>query len=321
MCPQPGKTTKLIIIGLTFLSSSKVNIPSAKGERNMNDTLPPTSQSETGARDLAGTPASTSESKTWQWFHTLGIVLILLAITLVGWFSPPAFRLEAWLISLVLIAVFIIIAGHGTTGLWRGWLIDDRYMMSLSRLQAVLWTVVILSAFFIAALGNLKLGDPNPLEVAIPVEIWLVMGISVTSLVGSPLIRSNKKKQDPDPKEGGRTITELTKERGARTIASRDTLDLIGLVIVNLRPEDASLSDLFRGEETGNGALLDLGKIQLFLFTLLIVLVYVSTLSVLFNAGTAIHSFEPLDESTIALLGISHAAYLTNKAIPHSKTA
>lgn len=262
-------------------------------------------------------PAAQVQVKTWKGQHSLGVLLLLPAITLVALLSPPAFRLGAWLVDLVLLWAFILLVGHGATGLWRSWLVDDRYMMSLSRLQAVLWTVVVLSAFFVAALGNLATGEASALEVAIPAEIWLVMGISATSLVASPLIRSDKKKKDPEPQEARRTLRALAAQPAS---AASPPVTNQGLVLVNGRPEDASLSDLFRGEETGNGALLDLGKVQLFFFTVLIVLVYAAALGRLFMAGGAIHSFPALDDSTIALLGISHTAYLTNKAIPHSKT-
>jgi hypothetical protein len=67
------------------------------------------------------------------------------------------------------------------------------------------------------------------------------------------------------------------------------------------------MADMFRGEETGNAAFLDLGKVQMFFFTII-------------DGGVPIHEFPALDESIVALLGISHATFLTYQAVPHSQS-
>ena len=93
----------------------------------------------------------------------------------------------------------------------------------------------------------------------------------------------------------------------------------MGQVIVNSSPQNARWADLFSGEETGNAAQFDLGKMQLFYFTMILVLVYAVALGILFTGPVrVIGTFPDMDTSILALLGISHAAYLTNKAIPHS---
>src|SRR5690242_9175502 len=99
---------------------------------------------------------------------------------------------------MVLMALFTTIAGHGVVGLWHGVLIDERNRLSLSRLQMVLWTIIVLSGFLIAALWNISRGVDAPLEINVPKELWLLMGISVTSLVGSPLILSTKTAESGD---------------------------------------------------------------------------------------------------------------------------
>ncbi|HEX6513282.1 MAG TPA: hypothetical protein VF157_13345, partial [Chloroflexota bacterium] len=82
-----------------------------------------------------------------------------------------------------------------------GILIDSRNMMSLSRVQTAAWTVLILSAFAAAGLGNASralfgLADalPDPLGIGIPQAIWGLMGISTVSLVRSPLIKNYKRR-------------------------------------------------------------------------------------------------------------------------------
>lgn len=255
-----------------------------------------------------------AERPKWTDWHTISLLLILVALVLLGLLIPAQQRLWAWLGILVLLVLVATIAGHGITGLWRGLFIDERNKLSLSRLQMALWTIVILSGFLTSALSNLAAGQFSPLSIAIPSELWLLMGISTTSLVGSPLLIRSK--MDKEPKEDERKRTFSIKEKQGVDVSQ---LDNIGLILVNKRPEDSSLADLFSGEETGNGAHLDLGKIQMLYFTLILVIAYAVTLGFSLASGLGrILTLPALDPSMVALLGISHAGYLINKATPHS---
>jgi hypothetical protein len=144
-------------------------------------------------------------------------------------------------------------------------LIDERNKISPSRLQLTLWTIVVLSGFLSAALSNLAAGQPNPLDISVPSELWLLMGISTTSLMASPLIKSTKTNVQANEEEKSRTYALLAKqmnlEKIEEAVASR------GQLVINTHPEAAQWADMFRGEETGNAAHLDLGKIQMFYFT------------------------------------------------------
>lgn len=234
-------------------------------------------------------------------------------------YSPFTYRLCAWLVILILLTVFAVIAGHGVTGMWRGLLIDERNKMSLSRLQIILWTIIVLSGFLTAALANIVAGVENPLSISIPKELWLLMGISTTSLVCSPLILSTKKVKEPEEGEQKQTIASMAAEEGVSSEDLKSKVTNKGQVIINKDLKDARLSDLFKGEETGNAAQLDLGKIQMFYFTLILVLAYAVALGDLLCGTGKIVEFPVLSSSMVALLGISHAGYLTNKAIPHSQ--
>ena len=95
--------------------------------------------------------------------------------------------------------------------------------------------------------------------------------------------------------------------------------------IVAARPEvlagEVALpADLFQGEEIGNAAHLDLGKIQMFYFTLVLVLAYVVMLGAMFsrNSGPINNTLPRLPAGIVALLGISSEGYLVNKVIPQS---
>jgi hypothetical protein len=252
----------------------------------------------------------------WRGYHTLALLAIIVAIFLLGLFIPDKARAGSWIATLILLLLFLVITGEGITGFWRGALIDERNKMSLSRFQLVLWTCIVLSAYLAAVLANLAKASSDPLAVGIPSELWILMGISATSLVASPLVSSNKKKPTPDPVEEAYTINQLSNQgTDPKDIGSQ------GLIVVNSNPEMARWSDMFKGEETGNAALLDIGKIQMFYFTLIAALAYAFALGTQFRAqGSLIDHLPALPNSFLALLGISHAAYLANKSVPHSDT-
>ncbi len=265
------------------------------------------------AKPLAALSTQQKTSK-WSVWHTLSLFSILAAIGVDGLLIPLELRLWAWLGIVALLALFAAIAGHGVTGCWRGPLIDERNKISLSRLQATLWTLLVLSALLTAALTNVRNGEINPLAIAIPTGLWVLMGISTTSLIGSPLVLSNKKNRGADDDQTKRTLDLLAAQN-----VNINNISIMGQVIVNNSPQMARWADLFSGEETGNAAQFDLGKIQLFYFTIILVLVYAVALAILFIGPVhVIGTFPDIDTSILTLLGISHAAYLTNKTIPHS---
>jgi hypothetical protein len=262
---------------------------------------------------IAATPQSTSPK--WKIWHTLGIIAIIAAIVLVLLLIPLAYRLWSWLGTMFLLTGSGLVTSHGVTGYWRGLLIDQRNRISLSRLQASLWTLVTSSSYASAALFNIRFGQSSdPLMIAIPTGILVLMGISATSLVGTPLIQNYKQNQDPNAEETAKTLTQLSAQR-----VDTSQVDTAGRLLVNKSPADAKWTDLFRGEEVGNAAQIDLGKTQLFYFTHILVFVYTITLGSLFAHQPALFSsFPDLNQGILTLLGISNGAYLTNKAVPHS---
>jgi hypothetical protein len=210
----------------------------------------------------------------------------------------------------------LAIAGHGILGQWRGVLIDHRNVISLSRLQLVIWTVIVLSAFFTGSLWNLRMELEDPLTISVPTELWILMGISTTSLVGSPLIMSGKKTRSPKATE----LDSTKKSMMAQGYHSA-MIDNKGLILVNTDPKLARWSDMFTGDETGNGAHVDMAKVQMFFFTIIVAIAYSTALGRLFVASSAggFNTFPNLDQSILSLIGISHAGYLTSKGTPHSQ--
>jgi hypothetical protein len=260
------------------------------------------------------------DGSTWTLGHTLSLLLIIVVIGAVCLTQAPVLGFVA---SLLLMAAFATITGRGIMGVWRGLLIDERNKLSLSRLQMILWTIVVLSGFLVAALWNTARGEKHPLSIAVPAQLWLVMGISTTSLVGSPLIRSTKTGQPvrtipaPTPatvKERDRMLEGLARQNVPAT-----SIDTQGDIVIWKWPEDARLADLFQGDEIGNAAHLDLGKVQMFFFTLVLAFSYMVALARAFYAASSpITELLPLDDGAVALLGISHAGFLTHNAVPHT---
>jgi hypothetical protein len=250
------------------------------------------------------------KSKIW---HILGLLVILAVMGLIVFTIPLELRIISWLGSMLLLACLVLITSHGVTNLWRGVLIDERNKMSLSRLQTFLWTLVIFSAIFSAALFNIRNGAVNPLDFSIPSSIWILSGINATSLVGSPLIHSYKQNSGDD-------INQQAQAQPADTQPPDDLQSFPkGQLMFNASPKSARLADMFQGEEIGNASQLDLGKTQLFYFNIILVVVYIVTLGYLFaSQARTIGAFPDLNDGLLALAGISNGAYLTNKAVPHS---
>ncbi len=223
---------------------------------------------------------------------TLIILFGLIAISLVGLLLSTFPRVWIWIGELVLFALFVLAIGKGINGKWLGLLIDERRKMSLSRFQTVLWSVLILSAFLAAAISNLRVaGNPTAaISIGIPPELLGILGISVTSLAGAPLILNNK--TGPIDRNGD----------------GKDPSD---------RP---SWFDIFKGDDVANKDSLDLSKVQMFYTTIILVLVYGAALATTFMAGDPgppiISAFPGMNPTIVGLFGISHAGYLVYKAVP-----
>lgn len=247
----------------------------------------------------------------WHGWHTASLLAILVVFIAIEVLAAPSQRFSAWLVIMALLISFALIAGHGITGHWLGLLIDSRNKVSLSRLQMIGWSIIILSAFLTAVMVNLDLQAKQPLAITVPPELWLLMGITTTSMVGSPLILNAKKGREADEAAKARALTALTRQQ-----VDTAKVAILGQVVVNQEPTSARLSDLFRGGETGNVGQLDVGKLQMFFFTIILMLAYSASLAALFRQPDPVNSLPVVDAGMLTLLGISHAGYLVHKALP-----
>ena len=179
-----------------------------------------------------------------------------------------------------------------------GVLVDSRCKMSLSRLQVLLWTWLVVSTFSTIAWVR------GTMSIDVPEELWALMGISVGSTAGAVLIKGTKAGIEPD----------------LRRVAAQASSSRRGVLQANADAKKARLADMFKGEEITDFAWVDISKVQLFFFTVAAWFGYVLAL---WNTppGTDGVAFPELSTSIVTLIGISHVGYLTVKAAPKTPAA
>jgi len=243
-----------------------------------------------------------------------------LLVFAIAFFAFPHFfpHQRAWMFVTLLCVLIAFVAGIGWAVDQRldGALIDGRNLVSLSRLQAIAWTIIVLAAFAAAAAYNVARAGSDfsivsSLSIQLPGDLLLAMGISATSLVGAPAILSLKTDQ-PTPPNAEQAAADRT---GVSTTA-------IGQLFTKQNHADASLADLVTGDEVGNAGAVDISKVQQLLITIVLLGVYAVYVFGAFGATTSVITTLPaLDKSFVWLLGLSHASYLAYKAAPHTPTA
>lgn len=279
---------------------------------------------------------NSKEPSVWA---TPAILLLVAFMIAAGWWAPPevSFVLIIFLMLAVLLALGLAITRNAL-----GVLINERNIMSLSRFQMALWTIVILAAYFAFACVRIhawKLGELNnhkvliehpvapnqvpdgafvitdPLNIGMDWHLFALLGISTTSLIGTPLILSTKKDDKPDP-SAAQKVAPLTGESPEEIEKNKQ-----GVLYANATIKDARLTDLFQGDELINTAQIDLAKVQMFYFTIIAALCFVVLVfQQLIQVNTDLSSLPVLPDGLIALLGISHAGYLTSKTVTHTNT-
>lgn len=242
-------------------------------------------------------------------FATVILLLLLAAMALVAWFVPPG---KNFLVLLVLLALFFLALGTFIAGRPLGVLVNERHLMSLSRFQMVFWTIIVLAGYISIVAHRMQGHLENALAVEIAPQLWMLMGISVTSLVGSGLVLNTKRDKVPEPA----VVTRAVKT------AQEPELEKIrqGTLYANEKPQDANFKDLFQGDEVGNTTQVDLAKAQMFFFTMVIGVSYAADLFYKLGGEIITDQFPPLSDGVVTLMGISHAGYLASKGVDHSQT-
>jgi len=187
----------------------------------------------------------------------------------------------AWGVSAALLVLLALALGRlAAVKTWLGILVDDRYRFSLTQLQIVTWSIVILSLISGVFFGRLLAGVTEPLDFAIPSQVLGLIGISAGSAVTAISIKATK-----DPAKIG--------------------------------SGEPRFRQIFLAEEgTYADKVIDVTKYQNFVTTIILVAAYV-TLSIhaINDAGSAkaVTSLPDISGTFLILLGISHGAYLAAK--------
>jgi len=264
--------------------------------------------------------------------------------------------------SAVFLFAIIAIIGMALNKGPFGILIDTRNMMSLSRLQMVLWMVVILSAFITTALA--RVGDSRihpgrymcetvvnadgvevpdadcaePLGITLPPLLWTLMGISLTSAVSSPLLTAFKAQRTTEEDRRRKTAaTKTSMTLGGETVEPASFDNALkeatagmpeeekpkneGALVKKTSWTDARFSDIFMGEEVANFMYVDIAKVQNFLFSVFAVVAYAVAMAIAMSSAASVakfFAFPGLPEGLVAVIGISHGGYLTDKAFTHA---
>lgn len=246
-----------------------------------------------------------AKHRIWSFFIVSASLLLIGLINTI-WLGQHGER--AFLLTLALNALVVSIIGAATTGFAYGILIDNRNRVSLSRFQVLLWTILVFSAVVTAAAINIQLGRADALELAIPGQLLAAIGISTISAVATPAILATKS----DKVSPAAAVDETAQRLGV----SPDKIKAVGQLFSRVDAADAALADMFRGEEVGDAATADIGKIQQFIVTMLLVAVYGAAAFSVFAKMSGISGLPPLSDNFVWLFGISHAGYLTSKAVP-----
>jgi hypothetical protein len=275
-------------------------------------------------RSPVAVPAAAAPAKVAGKFLTgtqasLAVSFTLVFMVAAGWFAPAGLNFVLVTLSLLLVMVLL---GYAATGCASGILVNERNLMSLSRFQTVIWTVTVLGAYLTFALVRIRMmatgvagGSPieDPLAIQMDWHLWALLGLSTTSLVGAPLILSTKKDQEPQP-----SATEKSARMANESTSTMDA-NRQGTLYANGKMSDARMTDMFEGDELMNTARLDLAKVQMFYFTIIAAICFfVMVFKALLVGASNLDHLPVLPDGLVAILGISHAGYLTSKGIGHT---
>lgn len=227
-----------------------------------------------------------------------------------AWFVAPGWSYVA---TSAVLAAFMLVLGQAISGTPFGVLVNERNLMSLSRFQAAVWTIVVIAGYLTMVVARIKSGTANAVDVGIPQELWLAMGISSTSLLGTPLLLSGKRQRKPDARMVESAASQLSEPK--KDLENQR----VGVLYANKSIQDARIADIFQGDEVGNTAHVDLAKVQMFYFTVISAVSYFADVSTSVMRG-ATDGLPPLSQGLIALLAISHGGYLVSKTTDHSNS-
>jgi len=195
-------------------------------------------------------------------------------------------------------ALVAALAGKLRSGSFFGIFVDSRDTWSLTQFQLVVWTFIIVPVLIAVVIGSATVDPSTAWDLTVPGEIWGLLGLSLGSTALAVAVKSQKNGPSNSPLGAGDRVL-------ARNGASK-----------------ARFSDMFAYDEgTGSLTRLDVTKFQNFVFTAALAVTYLWNCLWLFGKAatpSAITGLPAFSGVALGILGISHAGYLTGKAIPQS---
>jgi hypothetical protein len=221
--------------------------------------------------------------------------------------------------TMVSMAILMLAAGLAWKGLWFGVLVDERNRISMSRVQQVAWTILLLSGVIVMAWFNAALmGGPDAANAGFELfpsmvgQLWAALGINlaVTPILSSAILDSKAAPQQ------GQT------QLGLRSFVRPAALD------TNPSPSEYSWLDLVTGETTDTENQLDVGRIQHLVISGGLLTTYFMALigwldhipgsavtDAIANHKALFADMPGVGSGTfVGLLAVSHAGYLAFKA-------
>jgi hypothetical protein len=147
-----------------------------------------------------GSPAETKPSGKMTialWIVTIAgaIFWLRFAVGFLGWIIPAGGPAVAWGVCILFTLVLLVLAGREVNGRWLGILIDARNKYSLARLQIMIWTVMVMTAYLTIALPRIRLMAQGTLTQADALNTFQNSSsqwASAVSFAGSSLIKRTK---------------------------------------------------------------------------------------------------------------------------------
>lgn len=229
------------------------------------------------------------------------------------------------------VAVLVIAAAVGLSKgkTVFGVLIDGRGKYSLSRLQILLWTAMVVGGYFGIAFPKLEF-------ITIPNEVLGLLGITLGSTVVSTAIKANQilTGQTADDEERTHEIAQsaqnellgllgvehpenLSSDEKSALLASISKDELVELNRQVEAKRKPSWMDLFSQEQKGREYLIDIGKLQMFAWMVVALVIYgamlVSDLTLSLEEVLELTDLPNVTGTILAMMGISQTAYLGMK--------
>lgn len=241
------------------------------------------------------------------------------------WFQEHAATqpVRMLVLQIGLLLVFSIALGKSKDRSVFGVLIDEANRISLGRLQAFLWTLIIVGGIAAALTVNLarECKAPadgaeaaagqcaqSPFSIEVPTDILVLAGITAATFTASSFLTNQGLTRAVSPTRAGQLA--LNNTSLAPGYVEK------GLIAARGMPAEASPADLVRGQFVSDNASLDLARIQFLALTVILAGGYLVSFAqgMSMDVQQPVGSFPPVDSGMNALLGISAGVFATLKA-------